>query len=316
MAKVNDQAVQRIALRIKELPLSGTAQTFTEEDKFPSVGDPGVPDYLFAVTIHEFGSWISNERGYAGPLYGEVDGKRLKGSDLLWTLSMKMYQEMGGHFFNPLNLAKLSHDKFLKWLPEKYQFYDMMTRYRMTVEYGQYARNYCNFSRYPYNLIRIANLSSNPLETFLKLTSLIPGYDKDTLLKKNLLLAMTLANRPEKFLKADFGGFANPIVDNHFMRLALRLGLIDLNEREYKMLARRIWVDENLEKEVRRKTYKAVREVIYLSGKAMSEIDFLMWNARQYCPEMTKPDCPKCVFDSVCQKRVALFQPVFRTTNY
>ena len=127
---------------------------------------------------------------------------------------------------------------------------------------------------------------------------------------------MILANRPEKFLKVEPDESWPPIVDYHLMRVALRLGLISLTLLEWHRLVRRVWVDDFREEKIRRATFDSIRKIIELSGKPMSEIDFLMWDARRYCPEMTIPDCPKCVFNDVCQKQVELFQPVFRTTNY
>ncbi len=316
MAKVNQGMVERVALRIKELSLQGMALTFTEEDKFPPVGDPGALDYVFAVTMHDYGFWLGDEKGYVKPLYGEVGGKKLKGSDLLWTLSMKMYRERGPEFFNPNSLAKLQYEQFIKWLPEEYGFQDMITRYGMTVEYGQDCRSFNKLSHRVETLTQVAHEYLDPLGFFLDVTATFPGYNKDPLFKKNLLLAMILANRPEKFLKIGPDEKWPPIVDYHLMRLALRLGIVDVSQEEYEKLSSRVWVSVETEQSVRDATYEAVRMVIELSGKPMSEIDFLMWSARRYCPEMTVPDCPKCVFTDVCQKRVDLFQPVFRTTNY
>ena len=168
----------------------------------------------------------------------------------------------------------------------------------------------------PSEILLKANQDGRPLSAFLELTREIDGYNKDHLFKKNLLLAMILANRPEGFLHVKPEDFKDPIVDYHLMRVALRLGLVFLNWIEWDFISKRKWVDEWLETDIRAKTFQAVKTVIELSGKPMSEIDFLLWSARRYCPEMTVPDCPECIFNDVCQKKVELFQPVFRTTNY
>ncbi|MDO8496482.1 MAG: hypothetical protein Q7S43_03435 [bacterium] len=310
MARVNVEMVEKVAATIKNLSLEVRALDFTEEDKFPAVGDPGALDYFFAVTMHDYGFWIGDNRGYVEPLHGEIGGKRLKGSDLLWTLSMKVYRERGSEFFAPASLAKLEYHEFLEWLPESYHFQDLMTRHSMALNYGRYSRI---GSR---DLIHETNSQPRPLDFFLEATSLMPGYNKDRLFKKNLLLAMILANRPEKFLKVAPEEKWPPIVDYHLMRVALRLGLIELSLIEYDQLIRRVYVDYWTEAQIRKVTFDAIEMVIELSGKPMSEIDFLLWSARRYCPEMTKPDCSKCCFDDVCKKRVQLFQPVLRTTNY
>lgn len=316
MARVNVEMVEKVAMTIKNLSLEVRALDFTEEDKFPAVGDPGALNYFFAVTMHDYGFWLSDERGYLEPLYGKVDGKRLKGSDLLWTLSMKVYKEKGPEFFNPNNLANLEYTQFMEWLPEEYGFSDLMIRHSMAVAYGQRLRSFNWLSRSTETLMQVVNEYSEPLDAFLDIISKFPGYNQDILFKKNLLLAMILANRPEKLLKVNPEEKWPPIVDYHLMRVALRLGLIELSLIEYDQLSKRVWVDDWFETDVRKKTFQAVEAIIDLSGKPMSEVDFLLWSARRYCPEMTDPDCSKCCFDHICKKRVKLFQPVLRTTNY
>ncbi len=314
MAEVNPEMVKKVAGKIKELSLTGVgALDFTEKDKFPSIGDLGALNYFFAVTMHDYGFWIGDEMGYVRPIYGVVNEKRLKGSDLLWTLSMKVYKENGPEFFNPDKLSELELDGFYFWLPDEYGFQDIITRYNMAANYGKYCVRNCLD---PETLLDVVNHSTQPLKSFLDLTQMIPGYDKDVLLKKNLLLAMILTNRPEKFLKVKPEEKWLPIVDYHLMRVALRLGLVDLTPEERSSLMGRLWITGEVEIEIRSKVFEAILMVINLSGKPMSEIDFLLWSARKYCPEMTEPDCPKCVFTDACQKRAYLFQPVLRTTNY
>lgn len=319
MARVNMAMVEKVAWKVRELPISGTALTFTDKGKaeeipmYPPASDPWALDYFFATVMQDYGFWLGDDKGYVEPLYGEVGGKRLKGADLLWALSMRVYRERGPEFFRPEDLAVLDLESFYQWLPEEYKFQDLLTRWKMTLSYGTHCMiNSVETS----TLMSVVNHSTHPLWNFLKLTSALPGYDRDPLLKKNLLLAMVLANRPEKFLKVGPDEKWPPIVDYHLMRVSERLGIVDLNPQEFEMLSKRVWVSREVEASVRRATYDAVSMLIELSGKPMSEVDFILWSSRGYCPEMTAPDCPKCVFNDVCAKRAELFQPVFRTTNY
>lgn len=315
MARVNTAMVEKIAQKIRELPIGGTALTFTEGNTYPPPNDPGALDYFFATVMHDYGFWIGDENGYVKPLYGEVEGRRLKGADLLWTLSMRVYREKGTEFFKPENLAWLSFPSFCVWLPEEFEFQDKINRYRMAVDYGQYC---ILNSADPATIVSIANHSTQPLRSFLNFTSTLPGYDKDLLLKKNLLLAMILANRPERFLRVGPDEKWPPIVDYHWMRVSERLGLIDLSPDEHRSLSQRTWISKEMEAGVRRATYDAVGKVIELSGKPMSATDGFVWAviARKLCLEMEPPKCTDCPFSCVCAKRVELFQPVFRTTNY
>lgn len=158
-----------------------------------------------------------------------------------------------------------------------------------------------------------------PLTHFLYKLYSIPGYDLDDLEKKNILLAMAMANRPEMFLKPNKEEEEDlwpPIIDYHLMRIALRLGLVDLDSKQEDANIERRWINKQDEEQIRMETYTAIDELINLSKKPMSFVDKTLWMARKYCPEMEKPDCEKCIFTDVCDKRTELFQPVFRTTNY
>ena len=183
MAKVNDKMVKKVAEMIRLLPSKDLKTLeFIEPEKFPAVGGPGVLNYFFAVTMQDYGFWMGDDKGYVKPLYGGIDGKRLKGSDLLWTLSMKTYREQGPDFFCPTNLAKLEYDEFItKWLPEKYGFQDMITRWEMAVNSGKDIVSGESLAHV--NLIRFTNSEPAPLASFLVLTSLLSGYDCDFLFK-------------------------------------------------------------------------------------------------------------------------------------
>ena len=52
MARVNIEMVEKVAVTIKNLSLEVRALDFTEEDKFPAVGDLVALDYFFAVTTN------------------------------------------------------------------------------------------------------------------------------------------------------------------------------------------------------------------------------------------------------------------------
>lgn len=127
---------------------------------------------------------------------------------------------------------------------------------------------------------------------------------------------MTMANRPERFLRVKDSYNWSPITDYHLMRVALRLGLVDLSETELETNKNRAWINAESEYEIRSVVHRAVQLLIQQSGKTMSFVDEKMWSARRYCPEMNEPDCNKCIFSGICKKRTKLFQPIFRTTTY
>jgi hypothetical protein len=67
---------------------------------------------------------------------------------------------------------------------------------------------------------------------------------------------------------------------------------------------------------VRYAAYRAIEQVVALSGRAIGDVNGFFFNARKRCPEMTDPECRRCQLDPVCAHRKELFQPVLRTSLY
>lgn len=326
MARINEKRIGRFAKILKQLPESGQGLNFysyakdgeevVDSGKFPPLNHPQAINFFFFVVMHDYGFWYGDEKGHYASLYGAIDGKKLKGSDLLWVACRKfLYSD--SVFFTPEYLKKITPQELAMIFSDHNGpiiWPDFETRFKMTRAFGEW---FINKKTNPNKLVASANSQKKSLLYFLDLLSCIPGYNRDYLKKKNMLLAMVLANRPERFLKVNDSESWQPIVDYHLMRLGLRLGIIEIEDGEIlRQIRNREWASIYVEREIRCATYRAVQEIIRQSGRAVSFVDEKMWAAREYCPEMGTPDCSKCAFDFVCAKRVDLFQPVLRTTNY
>jgi hypothetical protein len=170
----------------------------------------------------------------------------------------------------------------------------------------------------PQAALQEALASDQPLQTFLATLDQVGGYKEDPLRKKSLLLAMILNDRPERFLPLRDDEPLAPVIDYHLLRSCLRLGLIDVldGRLEGKLHYRQI-VTPAEEWAVRYATYRAMEQLVALSGKSTGAVDqWLFNNARKRCPEMTEPECESCALDPVCAHGKAFFQPVLRTTFY
>jgi hypothetical protein len=153
--------------------------------------------------------------------------------------------------------------------------------------------------------------STQPLQTFLVTLDQVGGYKEDSVRKKSLLLAMILNDRPETFLPLRDDEHITPIIDYHFMRSCLRIGLIDVldGELETKLTNRQI-VSPAEEWAVRYPAYLALEGVVLLSGKSLGAVNsFLFTNARKRCPEMTEPQCRLCSLDPVWPIAKSCFNP-------
>jgi len=326
MASINTEQVKKVSAFIKQLPDSGHGLNFYSfgsgkneviaSDMYPQLNHPEAMNFFFFVCLHQFGFWYGDNFGYVKPLVGSMGGKISKGSDLLWKASLKALNS-DSTIFRPIRLANIEPEELLLKVfvddngPIPYP--DIEDRFRITRMYGRwFVENGTN----PSDVMSEANEQDAPLKHFLAIIRQIDGFNEDLLEKKNMLLAMVMANRPEKFLVVKDPQNWSPFTDYHLMRVALRLGIIDLDKDKYVHNRYRQWVTAEAEHDIRSTTQAAVKQLIRESGRTMSFIDEKLWSARRYCPEMSEPDCPKCIFAEVCKKRTELFQPVFRTTAY
>ncbi|MBI2063524.1 MAG: hypothetical protein HYT65_00820 [Candidatus Yanofskybacteria bacterium] len=327
MPTINHGQIKKNAEFLKNLPDNGSGLNFYSfqkegreiiaSDMYPPLNHPQSINFFFFVCMHQFGFWYGDERGYVEPLFGTVNGKKNKGSDLLWKAAMRAFNE-DVECFEPKKLAIIRpHDLARKIFSDDngpVTFPDFETRFQLTRAYGLWFQKAS--SKNPQELVRFSNCSKNSLAKFLELMREVPGYNEDELQKKNLLLAMALANRPEKWLEIKDPQNWRPIIDYHLMRLALRQGLVDLDDKEGEQNEARKWTDLTTEASIRQSVYEAMETIIKESGKPMSFVDENYWNGRRYCPEIETPDCQSCLFNSVCKKRIELFQPIRRTTAY
>jgi len=284
-------------------------------DMYPAIGHPSAVDFFFFVCVHQYGFWLADERGYTKPLIGTIDGKPAKGSDLLFKACMRALSD-DPSVFAPTFLAGMSDDECAKLFSDDngpIPFRDVEQRYDLTRAYGRSLRGR-GFD--PKDIVGGANFDDDPLVAFLEMLVRVTGLSGDPLHKKPRLLAMALANRPERFLHVTDDRSWKPIVDYHVMRVALRTGLVVLEGDEAVTNAARAWVDPDTEAGLRRLTYEAFDAVQRRSLRSLPAVDHAFWSARRYCPEMDAPKCDTCMFSKVCAKRTELFQPVFATTNY
>ncbi len=327
-AVINKEQIAKVAEVVKNLPDKGNGcnwynfeingRVIVDSATYPPLHHPQAVNFFFFVVSHDYGFWYGDDKGYLGPLFGTIGGKKVKGSDMLWkTATAALCRDETQ--FEPKRLAAISPEE----LSRKIFFDDngpviwpdFETRFRNSRAYGRW---FIGNDTSPSQILAEANRAGEPLKDFLRQLRPIPGYEhtQDVFKKKNLLLAMMLSNRPERFLKVTDPENWKPLVDYHVMRLCLRLGTVELDEEEREINRQRLWTSARSEMRIREASCEAVKRIIRQSGRPMPFVDDKLWQARRYCPEMAEPECLKCSFGNVCEKRVELFQPVFRTTAY
>lgn len=282
----------------------------------PSVGDPATLDFFFASTLQQFGFWTTKNGRYHQPLIAPIQGQMRKGSTYLSQVYRRAMAENPA-FLTVSGQATVSAAQFAELYRDDHG-QDVMPAIELHLQLAnRYGQDMLALGYTPHSLVAEAQGSKRPLQTFLMLLDKIGGYKEDPLRKKSMLLTLILNQRPEKFLTYGSDETATPVIDYHLMRSCLRVGLIEVKDKELAAaLAARKLISAADEQIVRRAAYEAIEQIAALSGKSMGAVDYFFFGARRRCPEMTDPECANCALDPICAKRKALFQPVYRTTFY
>jgi hypothetical protein len=298
---------------------------YVADDMYPPLDHPEAINFFFFVILQNHGFWYGNAHGYDRPLVGRLDSKEYKGSDLLWRMCHRA-QRRERLVFRKKRLAEMTVDKLFREIfvddDGPVLFPDLENRLLLTQHFGRFWQR---VKWTPAKFVAHANDQPKPLKYFHNYLRSVIGFG-DLFSKKTMLLAMALANRPEGFLRVTDPESWQPVVDYHLMRVALRLGLVRVTRwprtkehraiSQFDHLAARRWSGVELEHLVRLHTEEAVKHLVRESRKSMAYVDYRLWQARRYCPEMTAPKCGECPLAAVCAKHTELFQPVYRTHDY
>ena len=312
--RVNEGQVRTVAATISTLseafpfPFAGPV--------YPPAGHPRALEFFFAATLQQFSFWTEQNNRYDQPMIARIGGVERKGSDYLWE-AFRRRVDQDADFCSPERQANLSREELLEVFRAD-NGDDPMPALDLHLEMAhQYGRDMLTLQLTPQAVLEKALTSTRSLQTLLVLLDQIGGYREDPLRKKSGLLAMILNQRPETFLPLRNDEEVPPVIDYHLLRSCLRIGLIDVLDEELKnkLLHRQI-VSPAEEWAVRYPAYRAIEQLVALSGKSTGAVDTFFFGARKRCPEMSEPECRLCQIDPVCAHRRELFQPVLRTTFY
>jgi sugar/nucleoside kinase (ribokinase family) len=312
---LDQEQIARVAGLIGTLP-EVTPFNFTGSE-FPPVDHPAALDYFFAAALQQFGFWEESKGRYQRPMIAEIGGVKSKGSDYLWRAYLRELAVGEGQFYRPSQQAKMSLEDMLNLFRADDGSDPLPVVDLHLTQAHAYGKDMVALGLSPREIVDRANASEHPLQGFLEQLDHIGGYKEDPLRKKAVLLAIILAQRPERFLEFEEDHPIPPVIDYHLMRSCLRIGLVELKDEAFQAkVSNRDILKQDEEWAVRYPSYEAIQQVVELSGKSMGAVDWFFFNARRRCPEMTEPECARCPVDPVCAHRKELFQPVLRTTFY
>jgi len=312
-AGVDDQHIRSVGSSLR-VAAERSALTFCGSP-FPELDDPLALEVLTLATAHQYGFWTGTDHGYGGPMWATIDGVRRKGSDFIWHAFTKAANADPTVIdADRLEAEPLLFDEICVDDDGVCPIPDVGSHRALQQAYGATMGHLGGIRL----LIDRANSSDDPLATLLEILSEIPGFGEDPLAKKANLLALILANRPERFLRLPDPGSIAPIADYHNIRTLLRTGCIQVTDPELRQtLEDRSWTDAVGEASVRFAAYDAITALCDASGLNVGEVDgFLFTLGRSLCLETESPKCEECPVVESCARRTELFQPIFRTTAY
>jgi sugar/nucleoside kinase (ribokinase family) len=311
---VDDSQIQKVAQLLATLP-EVTDFNFVGP-YLPPIDHPAALDYFFTSTLQQFSFWTTKNGKYHQPLIAPIDGNTLKGSSYLYQAYLRPLDK-DPDFYTPSRQANHTRAEMLD-LFRADDGTDPMPALDLHLDQARvYGQDMLALKLTPKEVLQRALASSKPLKTFNELLDQIGGYKEDPLRKKTGLLALTLDQRPEEFLSPGKDEQIAPVIDYHVMRSCLRIGLVEVIDRELrKKLADRQVLQPAEEWAVRYPAYIALEGIVANSGKSIGAVDWFFFNSRKYCPEMTEPECQHCQIDPICAHQKDLFQPVLRTTFY
>lgn len=317
MVVVDEARVQAVAAALRVASEGLKQFDFTEpRGRYPAAGNPRALDYFFAATLHQYGFWREDAGRWIEPVWADVCGERLKGSDIISRGATRAL-ERDPAIFSPARLAAWTRsDLTAAWGDDHGRMPLPMAETHLDLARGFGAAMLER--RWTYvGIVSEANAAPRPVGRILDLLEALPGYAGDPYRKKSMLLAYILAGRPERWLRAAADDDWGPCIDYHVQRTALRMGLVDVRDSELRRaLVERRFVGAESEAAIRAAVFDAMRRLREASGLSDAVLDAVFFESRRRCPETSEPDCPRCPADAGCGKRKDLFQPVFRTTFY
>lgn len=252
-----------------------------------------------------------------GKIYkGVVNGEEFQGADLLYRLGMEMYNKYSD-FFTPNVLARISSRDVESWLfvgdvgPS-----DCYLRTLLLQDLG--VKIIKLFDGDSLEILRISGnwLKKNDGSGLIDVLKIFKAY-QDPVEKKGMLLAKFLSYR--NIINIVDLENKRVAVDNHLTRIAIRLGLIDLEKNYVEKILNRVSIDRDEDIVIRYVVREAYRYLAIYSNVDVFHLDDFLWNFGRTICMKNKPMCNACCFRNMCkayEENIYLEEPVFFNTWY
>jgi hypothetical protein len=297
MPLINIERISVISSVLKDLGTTLLRFKFNVFDPryYPPATDPPDKVILYFLVMVSMDHRLSRP---GKPYEAFIDGEKVKGADLLYRLGMKMYREKP-EFFNPENLARVTEEEVLAWLTVNHaKPPDPQLRALLLRDLGQKLLSI--YSGNPLSLLRLSRGYLRAVGGYglLELLKVFKAY-QDPVEKKAFLLVKFLTYR-NLFKPKDEEHLHVP-VDNHLTRIALRLGIVELEEKLFEKVLTGAELTHDEDVLIRICVREAFKAVSRESNIDVFLLDDFLWSfGRKVCLQ-ENPQCSACPCREVCK---------------
>lgn len=225
---------------------------------------------------------------------GTVGDEYYQGADLLWHLSLRMFQQ-NSHLFHPQEMANITTKKVENWFtvnhPKRVTIRNPEERAILLRNGGQLL-----MEKYHGSVLSLLQAANHRVTTepktrhpgILQLLSEFKAYE-DPASKKSFLLLKFLLRRKLWAIK-DKDEVQIP-VDNHLTRIALRTGIVTVSPVLADTLQKRSPVVSETDIALRQKISKAFSIVGEQAKRSVLELDDFFWHFGRQCCLLEAPIC-------------------------
>ncbi|MEM4426513.1 MAG: hypothetical protein QXV55_02865 [Acidilobaceae archaeon] len=292
LVSINDENINEVVDSLSKLVKSIEPDRFLDPELYPPTSASRRTVFQYFLVMVAMDHRLSRP---GRPYEGYVEGKLYHGADLLYRLGVKKLKE-DLDFFEPRRLATISIKDVKEWLTlhnDKASPPDPDIRAELLKDLGVKL-----LKLYDGDPILLLTESRGFLKNrgsgLIEILKVFKAYN-DPVEKKAYLLAKFIERR-------EVMSFLDPQnkevpVDNHLVRIALRLGLVDVDSTFLEKIAYGIEVSEDEDVLLRFATRTAYKKLISKVGVDPFVLDDFLWNfGRKVC----RRESPVCKSGEGC----------------
>ena len=300
--EIDIRRINKISPRVSDIVKSMELESFTNPEYYPPEDAPTELVVMYFLVMVAMDHRLSRRER---PYEAVINGKVYHGADLLYRLGAQMLRSRP-EFFSAGFLAKIAEGEVKRWLTVKSGLQvvasppDVNIRVKLLRDLGEKLTRI--YDGNPMRLIEGSNgyLRKGVGEGLIDRLKVFIAY-QDPVEKKGFLLAKFLERRGVFPVKDEHN--KEVPVDNHLMRIALRLGIVKVDSTTLDRIKRGEEMSEQEDIILRYAARRAYKIMCSASGIDPFILDDFLWSfGRRFCTRVA-PACQAgkaCFLSDVC----------------